>query len=161
MPVSNMQWRVGVGIFNATSKARYFKKKSLRVAGPVFCFFSLGFRFVFILLVLFVCGDIGLSPGPKNRNSCYDFSICHWNLNSITAHNFAKVNLLQAHNAIHDFDMICLSESYLDSSVSFDNDNLYIKDYKLVRADGPGNVKRGVVCVYFKESLSVSCLPKP
>ena len=164
MPVSNMQQRVEVGIFNATSKARYFKKNSLRVAGPVFCFFSFGFRFVFILLFLFVYFYsifIGLSPGPKNRNSCYKFSICHWNLNSITTHNFAKVNQLQAHNAIHDFDLICLSESYLDSPVSFDNDNLYAKDYKLVRADHPGNVKRGVVCVYFKESLSVSCLLKP
>ena len=114
----------------------------------------LEYRFVFILLILFVCGDIELNPGPKNRNSCYNFSICHWNLNSITALNLAKVNLLQPYNAIHDFDMICLSESYLDSSVS--SDNLYIKDYKLVRADHPVNVKRGGVCVYFKESLPVS-----
>ena len=94
MPISNMQWRVEIGIFNATSKARYFKENSLRVAAPVFGFFSFGFRFVFILLILFVCGDVELNPGPKNRNSCYNFSICHWNLNSITAHNFAKVNLL-------------------------------------------------------------------
>ena len=135
-----MQRREEIGIFNATSKARYFKKKSLRVAAPVFCFFSFGFRFVFILRILFVCGDFELNPGPKNRNSCYNFSICHWNLNSITAHSFAKVNLLQAYNAIHDFHMICLSESYLDSSVSSDNDNLYIRDYNLVRADHPANI---------------------
>ena len=55
--------------------------------------------------------------------------------------------------------MICLSESYLDASVSSDNDNLNINGYKLVRADHPGNVKRGGVCVYFKESLPVRCLP--
>ena len=55
--------------------------------------------------------------------------------------------------------MICLSESYLDSSVSSDNDNLYIKDYKLVRAYHAGDVKRGGVWVYFKES--VNCLPNP
>ena len=54
--------------------------------------------------------------------------------------------------------MICLSESYLDASVSSDNDNLNINGYKLVRADHPGNVKRGGVCVYFKESLPVKCL---
>ena len=110
MPISNMQPRIEVGIFNATSRARYFKKKLLWVAVPVFCFFSFGFRFVFILLYFF-CGDTELNPGPKNGNSCYNFSICHWNLSSITAHNFAKVNLLQAYNAFHDFDMICLSES--------------------------------------------------
>ena len=114
-----------------------------------------------MLLILFVCGDVELNPGPKNRNSCYNFSICHWNLNSITAHNFAKVNLLQAYNAIHDFDMICLFESYLDSTVSSDNDNLYIRDYNLVRTDHPGNIKRGGVYVYFKESLPAGCLPNP
>ena len=57
--------------------------------------------------------------------------------------------------------MTCLSESYLDSSVSSDNDNLYIRDYKLVRAHHPGNIKRRGACVYFKESLPVRCLPKP
>ena len=61
---------------------------------------------------------------------------------------------------IHDFDMICLSESYLDLSVSSDNDKLYIRDYKSLRADHPGDIKRGCVCVYFKESLPVTCLPK-
>ena len=54
MPISNMQWRVEIRIFNATFKARYLKKKSLRVAAPVSGFFRFGFRFVFILLILFV-----------------------------------------------------------------------------------------------------------
>ena len=109
MPISNMQWREEVGIFNATSKTRYLKKRSLRIAALVFYFFSFGFRSVFIILFLFACGDIEFNSSPKNMNSCYNFSICHWNLNSITGHNFAKVNLLQAYNAIDDSDMICLS----------------------------------------------------
>ena len=78
--------------------------------------------------------------------------IQHWNLNSITAHNFAKVNLLQACTAIHEFDMICLPKSYLYLTVSSDNDNLSIKDSKSVRADHLGNVKRGGVNKYIKES---------
>ena len=57
--------------------------------------------------------------------------------------------------------MTYLSKSYLDSSVSSDNDSLYIKDYKLVRADHPRHVKRGSVCVYFKESLPTRSLPNP
>ena len=55
--------------------------------------------------------------------------------------------------------MICLLESHLDASESSDNDNLNINGYKLVRADHPGNVKRGGACVYFKQSLPVRCLP--
>ena len=44
--------------------------------------------------------------------------------------------------------MICLSESYLHLYVSSDNDNLKINGYKLVRADYPGNVRRGGVYVF-------------
>ena len=121
-------------------------------------FFSFRFYFVFILLILLACGDIELNPVPKNRCSRCNFSICQWNLNSITAQKFAKVNLLQSYNAIYKFDLMCLSESYLDSSVSSDNDNLYIKDYNLTRTD-PRNAERGGFWVHFKQSLPVRCLP--
>ena len=44
-------------------------------------------------------------------------------------------------------------ETYLDSSIP---DNLIdIKGYNLVRADHPDNIKRGGVCIYYKESLPV------
>ena len=39
-------------------------------------------------------GDIEENPGPK-PNSCDCLSICHWNLNSISAHNFIKLSLLR------------------------------------------------------------------
>ena len=55
--------------------------------------------------------------------------------------------------------MIFLSESYLDASVSSDIDNPSISGYKLVKADHPGHVKRGVVCAYFKKPLPVKHLP--
>ena len=54
----------------------------------------------------------------------------------------------QYDNINDQHDMICLSESYIDASVSSDNDNLNINWYKLVRADHPGNGKRGGVCVF-------------
>ena len=49
---------------------------------------------------LLLSGDVELNPGPK-FNSINDFSICHWNLNSISAHNYAKVFLRKACIAIH------------------------------------------------------------
>ena len=54
--------------------------------------------------------------------------------------------------------MIWLSESNLDASVSSDNHNLNLNGYKLVRADHHGNVKRGGVSIYFKESSPVKYL---
>ena len=45
--------------------------------------------------------------------------------------------------------MICSSEVYLDASVFYDNDNPNINHEKLLRADHPGNVKKGGVYVFF------------
>ena len=49
----------------------------------------------------------------------------------------------------HDF--ICLSETYLDSTIP--DSLLEIDGYNLVRADHPNNIKKGGVCIYYKGSL--------
>ena len=79
--------------------------------------------------------------------------MCHWNLNSLCAHNFSKVTQLKAYNSLYKHDSICLSETYLDSSIT--DEEVKIKDYKLIHADHPDNIKRGGVCIYHKESLPV------
>ena len=96
--------------------------------------------------------DIELNPGSKT-NSCKSFWICHWNLNSITSHNFIKVSLLTAYNSIYKFDIICSSETYLNSETFSNNENLNIPGYNLIRVDHLSNDKRGGVFIYFKESL--------
>ena len=68
----------------------------------------------------------------------------------ISAHNYAKVFLLNAYIAIHKFDIICISETYFDSSTSFEDNNLEISGYILVHSDHPSNNKRGGVCIYYK-----------
>ena len=72
----------------------------------------------------------------------------------MTVHNFEKINLLEAYK----FDVIYLSESYLDSSIASDNDDLNINGYNLYRINRPNNIKRGGVCAYIRESLPVRCL---
>ena len=94
------------------------------------------------------------NPGPRGNHSQY-FSFCHWNLNSLPAHNYAKVSLLQAFNAIHKFELFCLSESYLNSSITMDEKPLIIDGYELIRADHRSDTKRGGVCINHKESISV------
>ena len=103
--------------------------------------------------IISLSGDIEINPGPKLNalNRC--FSICHWNLNSISAHMFTKVSLLSAYSSVHKFDIICLSETYLNSETPSDDKNLKIGRYNLVREDHPSNSKRGGVCVYYKSSL--------
>ena len=102
--------------------------------------------------LLLLCGDVELNPGP-NQNTAKRLSTCYWNLNSIAAHNFAKLVLLKAFNLIPKFDIICLSETYLDSSILHNDGNLEIPGYNLVRSNPPSNKNRGGVCVYYKSHL--------
>ena len=93
-----------------------------------------------------------MNPGLRKSKE-NTLSICHWNLNSITARNFSKLTQLKAYISTYKRDFICLSETYLDSSIP---DNLIeIEGYNLVRADHPDNIKRGGVCIYYKEFLPV------
>ena len=99
-------------------------------------------------------GDIELNPGPK-PSSCKSFPICHWNLNRITSHIFIKVSFLTAYNSIHKFDIVCLSETCLNSETLSNTENLNVPGYNLIRADHLSNTKRGGVRIYFKESLQL------
>ena len=78
------------------------------------------------------------------------FSICHWNLNNISSHNYSKLFLLKAYIIFHKFNIICLSETYLDSTTSIDDDKLQIPGHILIRFDYPSNIKCGVACIYHR-----------
>ena len=47
----------------------------------------------------------------------------------------------------------CLSETYPNSSIKLDDNNLEIPRYNLIRYDHLSNNKRGGVCIYQKTSL--------
>ena len=104
-----------------------------------------------ILLVL-LSGYVEINPSPKCTPRA-NLSMCHWNLNSISAHNYAKLSLLRVYLAFHKFDIIWLSEIYLNSSNSRDDETLEISGYNLVRSDHPLHSKRGGVCIYYKNYL--------
>ena len=54
---------------------------------------------------------------------------------------------------------MCLSETYLDSSIP--SNIIDTEGYKSVCSDHPDNVKRGGVCIYYKESLPVRVINLP
>ena len=67
-------------------------------------------------------GDAEVNQGPKIIfREC--LSICRCNLNSISAHDYSNLFLLKAYTSVDKFDIICLSKTYLDCSVLFDDDN--------------------------------------
>ena len=102
-------------------------------------------------------GDVQLNPGPKNKFNV-NFSVCHWNFNSIAALNYANVFFLKAYIAVYKFDIICISRTYLDTSITSDDDNLEILGYKFIRSDHPSSSKRGGVCIYYKSVLPLGIL---
>ena len=112
------------------------------------------YRFL-IKQLLIICGDVHVNPGPKNKDN---LSVAHWNLNSVSVHDFEKLRSLQAFNSVYQFDIICLSETFLDSSFSSDDIDLSIEGYNIIRADHPVNIKRGGVCVYYRETLPLKVL---
>ena len=96
--------------------------------------------------------DVEIKLGPLSTCREY-FSICQWNLNSISVHDYSKLFLLNAYIILHKFYIICLSETYLDSTTPTDDDKLQIPGYTLIRSDHPSNTERGGVCMYYKSSL--------
>ena len=98
------------------------------------------------LTIIRLSGDIEENSGPR-CSSNKSFSICHWNLNSITAHNYPKISLLRAYISLHNFDVVCISEICLDFTTALDNENLAITRYNLLRPIMQ-LIVRGTVFVY-------------
>ena len=117
----------------------------------LFHIFEIVFAWLCSLLVM-LSGDVEVNPGLKKKDKdC--LSICHWNFNSISASGYSKLFLLNSFNSLHKFDIICLSETYLDFNTPLNDDNVEISGYTLVRSDHPSNTKRGGVCLYCKNNL--------
>ena len=171
MTVSLVSWRAVIGIFNCRISVMSKNCEShlvnnftsLTESSLLFYhYFESAYISLFTLLYIFALlqchGDIELNPGPKKlRNK--SLSVCHWNLNSLTADNYSKLTQLKAYTSMYKHDFICLLETYPDSSTP--DSLLEIDGYNLTRADHPDNIKRGGVCIYYKESLPVRVLSSP
>ena len=135
-------WRARIGCFNgrvtSSSKRVHFKSvsllhSSLLICCLVFLYWSLKFTVSFLrekhnvfskllqiskdivtiicLLLLLLSGDIHPNPGPST------FNFMHYNVNSLKAHNFTRVRLLEAHMNVHNLDLAAITESALDDTV--------------------------------------------
>ena len=73
--------------------------------------FILSLLWTYLLLLL--GNDIEKNPGPCRQNY---LKLFHWNLNSIKTDNYARISLIEAFNAISNYDVIGLSETGLHQS---------------------------------------------
>ena len=67
--------------------------------------------------------------------------------------------MVKSYNTGKKYDIICISKTLLDSSA---NENyLLIPGYHLQYCNHPNNLKKGNVCLYFKENLSLRQIKTP
>ena len=110
-----------------------------------------------LVSIILHSGDIEINPGPKS-SSRESFSTCQWNLIGISAQSYTKVSLLTAYNRFHNFDIICISETFLNSETAANDPKLEITDYNMHRADHPSNFKKGSLCIFYKAALPLRVL---
>ena len=107
---------------------------------------------LFIQNLLSCCGDIEENSGPKYST----LTFCHWNLNGLTAHDSTKILLLQVYITQQNYDIICQTETFLNSSILIDDSRTKIDVYNLIRSDHPSDLKKGGVCIYCKEHIPLT-----
>ena len=130
MSISTNLWRVQIGTFGIMiAKLCVMNTWSSITKAKFQDSFVLSFFFLITLLslLLMFSNDVELNPGPKKDSSKPNVSIAHWNLNSIVALNFVKLSPLETYNTLHSYDLICLSETWLDSTIFVDSKDLSLK----------------------------------
>ena len=99
---------------------------------------------------LFICGDVETNPGDT-------FDFCLWNCNSLPAHNFERISLIENYISIHKVKMFALTETALSSEI--DDSAIEIPGFSILRNDLPGDHTHGGVLIYYKNDLSAK--PRP
>lgn len=111
--------------------------------------FSIMRPFVSVFWLLSLCGDINPNPGPEitNRGHArfYNVSSIYWNARSCAGDNrLEQLNNFARDNS--DFDLICLSETWLHAGI-LDGEVLDESQYTIHHRDRPepvgGRVRRG------------------
>ena len=87
-----------------------------------------------------------------HQDQCLLRSFCYWNLNGLTAHNSIKITLIKAYITDQNFDIVCLLETLLNSSIKNDH-KLKIDGYNLIRSNHPSDSKKGGIVIYYKEHI--------
>ena len=75
------------------------------------------------------------------------FSFCNWNLNTISKDDFSRIHLLNAHNAIHDYDILALCETSLGINENVPK-NIF-PGYQYFACNHPSGEKKGGVGIFY------------
>ena len=100
-----------------------------------------------IILLLLLCGDVHTNPGPDDVIKALRF--CHVNARSILKSGRLEELYLEL-CSLHEFDVIGISESHLDSKIP--DVDVEFNNYSVFRSDR--NRQGGGVALYVRSSLA-------
>ena len=92
-----------------------------------------------LIILILLSNDIQLNPGPTSENELLKFMT--WNLNSLAKDNFQRLNLIETHNAIFDYDLISINDTSLNDTVELPE--TLLDDYTFVHANNTANTRHG------------------
>ena len=147
------QWRAVIGSwYNVTHE--YFLNTFTHMKSPIFKYKIRNYFFISVLcislLLLLLCGDIHPNPGPY-RPETPSLSTCHINARSLAKPGRID-DIYEELCILHEFDIIGVSESHLDSSIP--NYQVDLPNYNLCRLDR--NRADGGVALYVRNTLLLS-----
>ena len=103
------------------------------------------------IVLIILSNEIHVNPGPHLHNSFFNFM--NWYLNSLAKDNFQRIQLIEAHNSIFNYDLISICETSLNDSVELPV--TLLDEYTFVPANNPANTRHGRVGLFYKDSLPV------
>ena len=95
---------------------------------------------------LIICGDVEINPGDT-------FDFMQWNCNSLVAHQYSRIPLIEAYSSLHKLQIIALCETELKPE--HNNTDIEIDGYSIIRNDLPVGDSHGGVMIYHKNDLAV------
>ena len=102
----------------------------------------------FILLIL--SNDVHLNPGPPNDQHNF-LNLMTWNINSLVKDNFNRVNLIEANNSLHNYDLIAVNETCINDTVEIPE--VLLENYTFINSNSTMNTRRGGVGLFYRNNL--------
>ena len=96
--------------------------------------------------LIILANDIHVNPGPHYQNNFFTFMT--WNVNSLAKNDFERVQLIEAHNSLFNYDLISICETALDDSIELPDPLL--NEYTFISSNNPNNTKHGGVGLFIK-----------
>ena len=97
-------------------------------------------------IFLFLCfSNLHFHCGYIEANRAHKYSslrFCPWNLNGLTAHDSIKISSLQVSVTQLNYDIVYVSERFLNSFIQTEDERILIDGYNTMRADHPSDSKK-------------------